>query len=118
MRKPPRKRWRVVIALASAGLLSGCYYYPYAYYPWGYPYPGPYAWGYPYPPPPPQPAPAGTPPTPLAPTQHAAPPPASDGGNRSVGIPPFPPFLRYPFARCFACLPPALRNSISSIAPS
>jgi hypothetical protein len=36
-------RWGVLIALASAGVLSGCYYYPYGYYPWGYPYPQPYA---------------------------------------------------------------------------
>ena len=70
MKKPRPSRWAAVIALTSAGLLSGCYY-PYGYYPWGYPYPEPYAWGYPYLPPPPPPAPAGTPPTQLAPTQPA-----------------------------------------------
>lgn len=62
MKKIRRPRWAVVIALASVGLLSGCYYYPYGYYPWGYPYPSPYPYspggGYPYPPPPP---PAGVP---------------------------------------------------------
>jgi hypothetical protein len=53
------RRWAVSIALASAGLLSGCYYYPYGYYPWGYPYPQPYLWG-PYTPgAPPPPAPSG-----------------------------------------------------------
>jgi hypothetical protein len=45
--KPRRLRWIGLIAVASAGLLSGCYYYPYGYS-WGYPYPYPYAWGYPY----------------------------------------------------------------------
>ena len=39
-------RWIGVAALASASLLSGCYY-PYRYSPWGYP-PYPYAAGYPY----------------------------------------------------------------------
>ena len=81
--RPPR--WAAVIALTSAGLLSGCYY-PYGYYPWGYPYPGPYAWGYPYPPPPPPPAPAGTPPTPLAPTQPA--PPAFSAPVQRTPLPP------------------------------
>ena len=32
MMKNRRPRWAVLIALASAGLLSGCYYYPYGYY--------------------------------------------------------------------------------------
>ena len=33
MMKNRRPRWAVLIALTSAGLLSGCYYYPYGYYP-------------------------------------------------------------------------------------
>ena len=78
-------RWGVLIALASAGLLSGCYYYPYGYYPWGYPYPQPYAGRYPYSPGypyPAQPGPPTAPPTPLnpppdAPVQRAPLPPAS-----------------------------------------
>ena len=37
--KPRRMRWIGLAAVASAGLLSGCYYYPYGYAPWGYPYP-------------------------------------------------------------------------------
>jgi hypothetical protein len=40
-------QWIGLIAVASAGLLSGCYYYPYGYSPWGYP-PYPYAAAYPY----------------------------------------------------------------------
>jgi hypothetical protein len=86
-RRPRRAgpRWGVLFALASAGLLSGCYYYPYGYYPWGYPYPQPYAGGYPYSPGypyPAQPAPPAAPPTPLnpppdAPVQRAPLPPAS-----------------------------------------
>ncbi len=48
MRKPHRVRWIGLAALASAGLLSGCYYDPYGYNPWGYPYPYPYTAGYPY----------------------------------------------------------------------
>jgi hypothetical protein len=68
MTKPRRLRWwAVLIALASTGLLSGCYYYPYGYYPWAYPYPQPYAWGYPYSP--------ETPPPPPAPSNQAAPAP-------------------------------------------
>lgn len=69
-----RLRWKLLVALAGAGLLSGCYYYPYGYYPWGYPYPQPYAWGspyspgYPYPPP-------GAPPPPAEPA--ALPPPVA-----------------------------------------
>ena len=47
MTKLRRMRWIGLAAVASAGLLSGCYY-PYGYYPWGYPYPYPYASGYPY----------------------------------------------------------------------
>jgi hypothetical protein len=87
MTKPHRPRWAVLILVASAGLLSGCY----GYYPWGYPYPQPYAWGYPYspgysypPPPPPQAGPSypATPapgaPQPLNPPIEQAPlPPAS-----------------------------------------
>ena len=48
MRRPRRARWIGLVAVASAGLLCGCYY-PYGgyYYPWGYP-PYPYAAGYPY----------------------------------------------------------------------
>jgi hypothetical protein len=66
--KVRRLRWIGLIAVASAGLLSGCYYYPYGYYPWGYPAsypyaPGyPYAGGYPYPP-----APGAVPPGPPQP---------------------------------------------------
>ena len=37
MTKPRRLRWLGLLAVASAGLLSGCYYYPYGYYWWGYP---------------------------------------------------------------------------------
>jgi hypothetical protein len=40
--------WVALAAVASAGLLSGCYYDPYGYNPWGYPYPYPYTAGYPY----------------------------------------------------------------------
>ena len=47
MRRPRRMQWIGPIAVAGAGLLSGCYYYPYGYSPWGYP-PYPYAAGYPY----------------------------------------------------------------------
>ena len=47
MRRPRRVRWIGLAAVASVGLLSGCYYDPYGYNPWGYPYPYPYA-GYPY----------------------------------------------------------------------
>ena len=47
VRRPLRVRWSGLVAVASAGLLSGCYYYPYGYSPWGYP-PYPYAAGYPY----------------------------------------------------------------------
>ena len=86
MMKNRRPRWTVLLALASAGLLSGCYYYPYGYYPWGYSYPQPYAGGYPYSPgypyPAPPPGPPAAPPTPLspppdAPVQRAPLPPAS-----------------------------------------
>ena len=48
MTKPRRLRCIGLVAVASAGLLSGCYYYPYGYYPWGYSYPYPYAAGYSY----------------------------------------------------------------------
>ncbi len=45
--KPRRMRWIGLTVVASASLLSGCYY-PYGYYnPWGYPYPYPYTAGYP-----------------------------------------------------------------------
>jgi hypothetical protein len=74
MTKQRRPRWAVLIALASASLLSGCYYYPYGYYPWGYPYPQPYAGGYPYSPGYPYPAPPGpavAPPTSLTPPPDA-----------------------------------------------
>jgi hypothetical protein len=47
VRRPRRVGLIGLIAVASAGLLSGCYYYPYGYSPWGYP-PYPYAAGYPY----------------------------------------------------------------------
>jgi hypothetical protein len=43
-----RRFWRVMlIALAGAGALSGCYYDPYTGYSYPYP-PYPYPWGYPY----------------------------------------------------------------------
>jgi hypothetical protein len=75
MVKQRRSRWKLLIALAIAGLLSGCYY-PYGYYPWGYPYPQPYAWSYPgfpgQPNPPPAPPPAAPPTSP--PTSLNAPP--------------------------------------------
>jgi hypothetical protein len=45
--RPLRVQWIRLLAVASAGLLSGCYYYPYGYAPWGYP-PYPYTSGYPY----------------------------------------------------------------------
>jgi hypothetical protein len=70
--KPRRMRWIGLFAVASASLLSGCYYYPYGYNPWGYPYayptaPGyPYAAGYPYPP-----APGAVPPNPEQPAVGA-----------------------------------------------
>ena len=76
--------WRTLIALASAGLLSGCYYYPYGYYPWGYPYP--YAWGYPYPYMPPAP-----PPGPSAPSNPAAETlPPLNGPVERTPLPPAP----------------------------
>jgi hypothetical protein len=46
VRRPRRARWIGLAAVASAGLLSGCYYYPYGYSPWVYP-PYPYTPGYP-----------------------------------------------------------------------
>jgi hypothetical protein len=50
--------WAVLIVLAGAGGLSGCYYDPYTggyypYPPYPYPYPYPYRPPYPYPAPPP-----------------------------------------------------------------
>jgi len=45
LKKPRRVRCVGLVAVAIAGLLSGCYYYPYGYSPWGYPYP--YPAGYP-----------------------------------------------------------------------
>lgn len=84
--KNRRPRWRVLVALASTGLLSGCYYYPYGYYPWGASPTQPYASGYPYyPPAPVQPAvppnqpypPEGAAPPPDAPIQRSPLPPAS-----------------------------------------
>jgi hypothetical protein len=45
LKKPRRVRCVGLVAVAIAGLLSGCYYYPYGYNPWGYPYP--YSAGYP-----------------------------------------------------------------------
>jgi hypothetical protein len=89
MIKRHRPRWIMLLALASAGPLTGCYS-PYGYYPWGYPYPTPYNWGYAYspgysyppPPPPPEtqssaPNPAIGAPQPLTPPVEQAPlPPA------------------------------------------
>ena len=78
-------RWIGLVAVASAGLLSGCYYYPYGYYPngyypWGYPSPYPYASGYPYaagyPYPP---APAAVPPGPQPPALRIS------AENRMIG---------------------------------
>jgi hypothetical protein len=84
VRRPRRARTIGLVAIASAGLLSGCYYYPYGYSPWGYP-PYPYAAGYPngaanpYPPAPgaapqypQQPASGTTPQYPLQPAPGAA----------------------------------------------
>jgi hypothetical protein len=88
-----RRLWRaVLIAVAGAGALSGCYYDPYTgyYYPYPgyYPYPPsyPYAWRYPYSPaypysqppaaPPPPPGSSGTVPPPNGPVQRAPLPPA------------------------------------------
>jgi hypothetical protein len=73
MRIPRRVRWIGLAAVASVGLLSGCYYDPYGYNPWGYPYPYPYAGypyaaGYPYPP-----APGAAPQYPQQPVSGAAP---------------------------------------------
>jgi hypothetical protein len=92
--------WRaVLIALAGAGALSGCYYDPYtgawyayppyyAYYPPAYPY-GP---GYPYPyPPGPGPNPQGYAPGPGPnPPQGYAPgtPPSGDGPVQRAPLPP------------------------------
>jgi hypothetical protein len=81
MKRKPR-RWPAVVTLASAGLLSGCYYYPYSYNPWGYPYP--YASGYPHPYQPPAQQPA--PPTPLNPPTGPPEPP-----NAPVERTPLPP---------------------------
>jgi len=72
VRRPRRRRWISLAAVAAAGPLSGCYYYPYGYYRWGYPYPYPYGWGYPsapgYPYPP---APGTVPPNPQQPAEGA-----------------------------------------------
>ncbi|MBV9687293.1 MAG: hypothetical protein JO096_08780, partial [Alphaproteobacteria bacterium] len=79
-----------LLAVASAGLLSGCYYYPYGYYWWGYPYPFPYGWGYPsaagygYPP-----APGAVPPNPQQPAE-GAPQPLNEPVQRAP-LPPAPP---------------------------
>ena len=76
MRKPRRVRWIGLAALASIGLLSGCYYDPYGYNPWGYPYPYPYTTGYPYPagyPYPPAPGAVPQYPAPGAPPQYPGP---------------------------------------------
>jgi len=85
--KPRRLRWIGLAAVASAGLLSGCYYSPYGYYWWGYPYPYPYASGYPYgsgyPYPP---APEAGPPNPQQPPPGTAEPP-----NAPVQRMPLPP---------------------------
>jgi hypothetical protein len=88
-----RRLWRaVVIALAAAGALTGCYYDAYTGYWRPYPWYYPYAWSYPYyayPPPPPANPPAGYPPPPAgysspgtaappnAPVQRAPLPPPS-----------------------------------------
>jgi hypothetical protein len=70
----------LLIALVSAGALSGCYYDPYTggYYPYPpYPYPYPYRPPYPYPGPPPPGANPATafPPSPNAPVQQTPLPP-------------------------------------------
>lgn len=79
-----RMSWGALIALASAGLLSGCYYYPYGYYPWGYPYP--YAGGYPYPY-----APPSLPTGPLAtPNPAAETPPPLNAPVERTPLPPAP----------------------------
>jgi len=69
-----RRLWRaVLIVLASAGILSGCYYDPYGggYYPYPpAPYPYPYRPPYPYPAPPPP----GTPNGPVQQTPLPPPP--------------------------------------------
>jgi hypothetical protein len=76
-----RGLWRaMLIVLASAGGLSGCYYDPYTggYYPYPpYPAPYPYRPGYPYPAPPPGAAnPAyGVPPAANGPVQQTPLPP-------------------------------------------
>jgi hypothetical protein len=68
MRKPSRMRWVGFLAVAGAGLVSGCYYDPYGYYWWGSPYPYSYGWRYPYPPGYPYPpAPSPAPPNPQPP---------------------------------------------------
>jgi hypothetical protein len=48
VKTPGLRRWIGLVAVASAGLLSGCYYTPYGYYWGGYPNPYPYAAAYPY----------------------------------------------------------------------
>ena len=82
----------VVIALAGAGLLSGCYYYPYGYYP-GHPYPAAYPWGYTNPPPPPPPPRGGAPPPPGGPHPPPPPPPPAPPppGSAPVQRAPLPP---------------------------
>jgi hypothetical protein len=72
MRRLRRMRWIGLAAVASAGLLSGCYYYPYGYNPWGYP-PYPYTAAYPYGSAPPYPPAAGAPQYPQQPAPGAAP---------------------------------------------
>ena len=73
MTRPRPLYWIGLAAVAGAGLLSGCYYYPYGYNPWGYPYPYASGWGYPYAAGPAYaPAPAAMPPYPQQPVPPTA----------------------------------------------
>ena len=75
--------WRaILIVLASASGLAGCYYDPYSggyysypLYPYGYPYRPPSAYPYPYPYPAPPPGANPPPANPNAPVQQAPLPP-------------------------------------------
>jgi hypothetical protein len=70
-----------MIALACAGLLSGCYYYRYDFYFWGYPYPQSYPWA-PYSP--------GAPPSAAPPNQAAPAPGSPEPPDRPIQRQPLP----------------------------
>jgi hypothetical protein len=84
VKKPGSRRWIGLVAVASAGLLSGCYYSPYGYYWGGYPNPYPYASAYPYAPGYPYPPP---PPPAVRPDQQPPAPPGAPGAPQPLNEP-------------------------------